>query len=245
MIDINLNFQISLFGSYEDITPKPDTLKYFIDVFADKELIPTTVQELDLGNPLKPINILSLKSTDDVWSIEFGANRIDIQKINKDVNIVDMGSLKQFLDEVKHIVEVIDNKFPKKHNRLALVTRYLMKQMSQEEMSEILYKNVKTIDIFRNNDPIEWNNRVVTRIKQNIVELPETINIIAELNRIKGTLKINSQNEAVDRVELRFDINTYQGITDYRFEKNELFAFFDEAYTIENQLKSDYINLLS
>lgn len=234
-----------MFGSYEDIAPKPDTLKYLIDAFADKELIPTTVQELDVVNPVNPINRLSLKSTDEVWSVEFGANRIDIIKNNKDVGVVNMGELKQFLEDAKHIAGIIEKKFPKKHNRLALVTRYLMKQMTQVEISDIFYKNVNTIDIFKKNEPTEWNNRVVSRIQQKISENEDTINVIAELNRIKGNLKINSKNEAVDRVELRFDINTYQGSTDYRFEINDLINFIDEANKIENQLKTDYIKLLS
>jgi len=245
MIDINLKFQLAVLGSYEDIAPKPDTLKYFIDAFADKELIPTTVQELDLANPLNLINRLSLKSADEVWSVDFGANRIDIQKNNKDVGVVNMGDLKQFLEEAKNIVEIIEKKFPKKHNRLAIVTRYLMKQMTKDEISKIFYKNVNTIDLFKQNEPIEWNNRVVTRIKQKISDNEEIINVIAELNRIKGNLKINSKNEAIDRVELQLDINTYQGTTDYRFEFKDIVAFIDEVNKIENKLKIDYINLLS
>lgn len=245
MIDINLRFQLAVFGSYEDISPKPDTLKYLIDAFADKELIPTTVQELDLANPLNPINRLSLKSTDEVWSVDFGANRIDIQKNNKDVGIVNMGELKQFLEEAKHIVEVIEKKFPKKHNRLAIVTRYLMKAMTKEEISNIFHKNVNTIDIFKQSEPIEWNNRVVTRIQKKLSDKEEIINVIAELNRIKGNLKINSKNEEVDRVELRIDINTYQGITDYRFEFADIVSFVEEANKLENKIKTDYIDLLS
>jgi len=245
MIDINLRFQLAMFGSYEDIAPKPDILKYLIDAFADKELIPTTVQELDLVNPLSPINRLSLKSADEVWSIDFGANRIDIQKNNKDVGVVNMGEFKQFLDEAKQIVKIIDKRFPKKHHRLAIVSRYLLKQMSKKVISEIFYKNVNTIDLFKQNEPIEWNNRVVTRVQQKILESEEIINIISELNRIKGNLKINSKNEVIDRVELRFDINTYQGITDYRFELKDLAAFIDEANKIETKLKKDYIKLLS
>jgi len=245
MIDINLRFQLAMFGSYEDIAPKPDTLKYLIDAFAYKELIPTTVQELDLANPLSPINRLSLKSADEVWSIDFGANRIDIQKNNKDVGVVKMGDFKQFLEEAKKIVEIIDNRFPKKHNRLAIVSRYLLKQMTKEEISDLFYKNVNTIDIFKQSEPIEWNNRVVARIQQKISENEEIINVIAELNRIKGNLIINSKNEIIDRVELRFDINTYQGTTDFRFELKDLFSFVDEAYNIESKLQKDYIKLLN
>lgn len=248
MIDINLQFHLAMFGSYEDIAPKPDTLKYFIDEFADKELVPTSVQGLGLAfqeQSLVPINRLSLKSADEVWSIDFRGNRIDIRKTNKNVGVVDMGDFKQFLEEAKHIAKIIEHKFPKTHNRFGAVSKYLMGQMTKEEISNVFHKGVKTIGIFEQNEPMEWSSRVVTKVKQQISVTEETFNVMAELNRTKGNLKINSKNEIIDRVELLFDINTYEGVTDYRFGIEDLVSFTDKANEIENLLKSDYIKLLS
>lgn len=244
MIDLSIRYQVAMFGNFEDISPKPDTLKYFIDSFLDKELIPVTVQEVNLLNPTNPINRLSLKSSDEVWSIGFGSNRVDIQKNNKDVGVTDMNSLKSFLDEVKKITEIINNKFPKKFNRLSLVTKYLLPEMTKEEITGIFRKNNNPIDFFKENEPVEWKNRVVTRIPVKIQE-EETVNVISELNRIKGNLKINSKIVAIDRVELKFDINTYQGLTEFRFTHNELLQFIEFAFELESNLKDQFEKTLN
>jgi hypothetical protein len=244
MIDINLSFQISMFGSYQDIAPSSNTIKYFIEKFSDQELIPTTFQEIDISNPLTPINRLSLRSTNEVWSVMFSANRIDIIKNNNNVGVVNMGDVQDFIDEAQNIARIIDEKFSKKHHRMALITRYLLKQMNPTEISNTFRKNVNTFGFFKTHEPIEWNNRIVSRIELNIGEFSESINVIAELNRIKGQLKINSKNEEIDRVELKFDINTYQLQTDYRFGINELTAFAFAANKIETQLKNDYKTLI-
>lgn len=244
MIDINLSFQLSMFGSYQDIAPSSNTLQYLIEKFNDKELIPTTFQEIDIANPRTPINRLSMRSTNEVWSIVFNANRIDIIKNNNDVGVVKMGNVHDFIEEAINIVRIIDEKFPKKHYRLALITRYLLKQMSPSEISSTFRKNVNTYGFFNTHEPIEWNNRVVARTEKNIGELTETINVIAESNRIKGQLKVNSKNEDIDRVELKFDINTYQLQTDYRFGISELDTFAYAAHEIETQIKNDYTTLI-
>ena len=66
VIDIDLKYHTVVFGSYEDIGPKPDTLKYFIEKFSDKELIPTTFQEL---GPKGVVNRFKLTASDEVWLI--------------------------------------------------------------------------------------------------------------------------------------------------------------------------------
>lgn len=242
MIDTNLKYQVALFGSFEDISPKPDILKYFIDAFLDKQLIPSTFQEF---GPTGLLNRLSLKSTDDVWNIEFTSNRIDIHKSNQDIGVTSMNSLDEFISDSNSMIEKIAAKFPKKFNRLALVTRHLFKEMKEAEMLSIFHNTVKTIDLYKKNEPVEWNNRVVTRIAEKINDNEETFNVISEVNRIKGNLKINSANTVIDRVELKFDINTYQINTDYRFDLKDVSAFLVRATEIEKQLEEEYIKLVT
>ncbi len=248
MIDINLAFQLVLFGSYEDISAKPDTIRYFMDALKDKELIPTVFQEFKISNSPTPVtdNRLNLRSSDGDWGINFGLERIDIQKMNTNVGEVDMRDLKEFSHEVKGIVKIIEEKFPKKHSRLAMVTQYLMKEMTEEELLNTFDKNFKTIDFFKNNKPTEWRNRVLSKTQRKISDKQESINLIAGVNRGKVNLKKNSKIEIVDRVHLQFDINTYQDTTpDYRFELKDIISFIDEVNGIENELKEGYIQLIS
>ncbi len=241
MKDIDLRYQTVLFGNFEDIGPKPDVLKYFIDKFSDKELIPTTFQEL---TPHGPINRFSLITSDEVWSIGFSINRLDIQKTNKNVGVTEMGNLERFILDIKGIVKVIHDKFPRKFNRLSLVTRYLLKQMDGKEFSAIYHKLNNSIDIYKKNEIANWKNRTVARIPFKIGEKEELFNVISEINRIKGTLNINSKVENIDRVELHFDLNTFQGNTDYRFNYDLYNSFLDVACNLESELKTEYIEFL-
>jgi hypothetical protein len=242
MIEANLKYQIALFGSFEDISPKPDVLKYFIDAFADKQLIPTTFQELA---PTGLLNRMSLKSTDDVWNIEFSSNRIDIHKSNQDIGVTKMNSLDDFISDSNFIIEKIIAKFPKKFNRLALVTQHLFREMKEDEMQSIFHNTVKTIELYKKNIPAEWNNRVVTRIPEKVNDKTEIFNVISEINRIKGNIRINSSPTPIDRVELKFDINTYQINTEYRFEIDDIKAFLVRANEIEKQLETEYVKLVT
>ncbi len=242
MNEINLKYQVVLFGSYQDIGPKPDTLKYFIEAFADKELIPTTFQEL---TPEGAINRFSLTSSDEVWLIEFSTNRIDIQKTNKNVGVSEMGTLEQFIVDVKEIVQIIDKKFPKKHNRLSLVTRRLLEPMNAAQFSTIYHKLNNSIDIYKDNEIADWNNRTVSRIPFKVGENTETFNVISEIKRTKGTLSINSKVESIDRVELHLDLNTFQGNTDYRFDLGLFNSFLDTAFKLELELETKYLDFLN
>jgi hypothetical protein len=241
MIDINLKFQVVLFGSFEDISPKPETLKYLIDAFAEKELIPTTIQEL---GPNGIFNRISLKSSDNVWNLQFMSNRIDIEKTNKNIGETKMESIDDFITEANDIIKRLDEKFHKKYNRLSLVTRNLLKEMNPDEIFSIFSKISKTIEFYDLNKPVDWRNRIVSRIPLKISE-EETINVISDINRLKGSLKINSKIQEIDRVELKFDINTFQGNTEYRFSLEDIGIFLEEVTKIEKQLILDYIKLFS
>lgn len=241
MIDINVKYQVALFGSFQDITPTPDILKYLIDSFAEKQLIPTTFQEI--GNT-GVLNRLILKSSDDIWNIEIGSNKLDIFKNNRNIGVSDMNSLSIFIADAKHIAKIFDDKFHKKYNRLALVTRHLLKEMSPEEILESFKKNFNTIPLYKNNIPVDWKNRIVTRLPLKLKN-KEISNVISEISRIRGTLLINSKIQTIDRIELKFDINTFQGNGDYRFENDDVCLFLDEALKLESTLESEYVKLIS
>jgi len=240
MIDINLKYQIAIFGAFEEIVPNPDTLKYLIETFSDKALIPTTFQEIG-QNGL--VNRLRLKSMDDLFNIVFSSNRIDILKTNQSDDNVEMGSLEKFIKESMDISRKINIKFPKKFNRLAFVTNMFIKELDKDEMYSIYQKTVNSIDLYKLNEPIEWNNRVASRIPVKL-NSEELFNVISEINRVKGNRKIRSGIQPFDRIELNFDINTSQTNTDYRFEIDDVNLFLDKAVELERQLESEYVKLL-
>jgi len=241
MIDINLKYQAVLFGSYEEIAPKPEVIKYFIERFSDKELIPTTFQEF---SPNGAVDRFSLSSSNGMWLIEFSSNRIDIHKVNKNIGVTDIGEIDQFYIEAKEIAKIVDEKFPKKHNRLSLISRYLLPEMDIKAMSSIYLKLNNTIELYKKNPIADWNNRTVSRISYNVGEDAELLNIISEVKRTIGNHKFNSKVEKIDRIELHFDLNTYQGNKDYRFDLDSFNKFLDTISNIESELKSSYLKLI-
>lgn len=240
MEKINLNYQAAIFVNATDIGPKPDTLSYFITEFADKELVPGTFQEI---GPTGVMERFNLKDSKGMWNIEFSSSRIDIIKTNSNIGVTEMGSVEEFRDQVFKIVDIIFNKYPRKANRLAFVTTHITNELSQKQFSVIFNKLFNPIPTYKKNDRTEWGARMVSRISKGFNNITELHNFISEINRIKGNLNIKSSIKNIERLQIKLDINTFQGNTDYRFEVNDIKAFYNEAISWERNLKEEYTTL--
>ena len=239
MIDFALKYQAVIFAPLEDITPSPDTLKYFIDEFQDKELIPSMFQEI---TPSGVKNRFILKSTDDEWNIEFSLNRLDIMKVNRDIFVSKFGTKEEFIDDVLNILKVVFLKFPRKANRISFVTQYFCKSFEDEMLNKIALNLANLPETFKHFPPINWNHRYVSRILKEINGIDELMNFIGEINRVQGNLKIKSKIEEFDRIELKFDINTYQGNQDYRFNLGNFEEFYSKVVKWEDNLLNEFLS---
>ncbi|MHA1789464.1 MAG: hypothetical protein ACTSXT_09575 [Candidatus Helarchaeota archaeon] len=241
MIDFALKYQSVIFGSFEEITPNADNFKYFIDEFRDKELIPAMFQEVS-AKGVK--NRFILKSQNDEWNIEFGSDRLDIKKVNRNINVINFGNKEGFLKDVLSILEVVFSKFPRKSNRISFISHYFCKPLKTQELNNIILNISDLPKTFINNPPVNWNHRYVSRIEKMINKKKELLNFIGEINRIQGRLKIDSEIKDFDRIELKFDINTFQNNQDYRFEQNDLVDFYTKVNKWENDLLNEFIQLM-
>lgn len=242
MIDFALKYQALVFASLEEISPSPDTLKYFIEEFKDKELIPSMIQEISTNGEVK--NRFIFKSQNDEWNIEFLTNSLNIKKVNRDINVSSFGTKKDFIDEVLKILNIIFNKFPHKANRISFVSQYFCKPYGDKELLKTASKVSFLSKTFKDTPPVNWNHRYVSRIEKSISDKKELINFIGEVNRIQGNLKINSKIEEFDRIELKFDINTFQGNQEYRFGIEDFNNFYLNAYNWEDDLLNEFIQLM-
>lgn len=242
MIDFTLKYQAVIFGAFDEITPTPDTLSYFIDKFRDKELIPSTFQEITPSGVVK--NRFIFKSPNDEWNIEFGSDRLDIKKVNRDINVSDFGDKMLFISDIKNILQIIFKKFPRKANRISFVSQYFCKQFEKKELNNILQKVSNLPETFKENPPVNWNHRYVTRIEKKVNGKNELTNFIGEMNRVQGNLKIDSKIEKFDRIELKFDINTFQENQEYRFSLDDLNIFYSEVSNWEEKLLNEFIILM-
>jgi hypothetical protein len=125
------------------------------------------------------------------------------------------------------------------------VTNYLLEEMDKSEFNKVYNKLNNPINIYKKNDIVDWNNRTVTRLPIHIGKLEETLNVISLIRRLKDTLRFNSKPKRIDRVELHFDINTYQALTEYRFDLKSFDEFINKAFDLEYELKKKYLELLN
>ncbi len=243
MTDITLRFQVVLYGNYDDISPAPENIIALMKAFSFLNLIPTTIQEFIPPNP-NPVNRLSFKSSDEVWGIQFGGNRIDIEHLNQNIGVVSMLAIDNFIKDVKIIIDIISTQFPRKHNRMALVTRYLLPEMEESKFKKSFLKLSNPIPYYSDKDAVDWNSRIVSRVPVKIGEHDETLNVICQVNRLTGNMKSNSTLEPVDRIELHIDLNTYQGVVDFRFDLSDILSFIDYAKSLEEELRTQYKTIL-
>lgn len=240
MKKINLKYQAAIFVKAEDISPVPDTLTYFISELSDKQLIPGTFQEI---GPSGPLNRFFLKDSEGIWNLEFSSNRIDIIKTNVNIGVTNMGDVSDFQSDLNKFIDIIFEKFPRKANRIAFIVTHILYEIDQSEFSTIFTKNLNPVTIYRDNEPLDWGTRMASRISKEFNERTEQHNVITEINRLKGNLNINSTVKNIDRLQIKLDINTFQGNNDFRFNVEDLKAYFTEALSWEDDLRNQLYTL--
>jgi len=243
---INLRHQIVVFGNYDDITPNMENIKYFIEVFSDKNLIPSQFKEISFnvtGNTVKNSDSarLSLTSTNGMWNIRFNVDRIDFVLTNSNIGKVEMPNTESFLTEVEDILTKVSQKFPKTYKRVGLVSQYLFKDIDTNQSS---LKANKTISFFNEKPIVEWFNKTTTRMTIQIPEA-EIINISNELRWVKTNIRIEDRNILFDGLLLNIDINTINDNQNYRFNSNNLKMLLKEISQIGETLKNQNVETLN
>jgi len=233
---INIKYQAALFLDATDIAPKPDTLTYFINEFSKKELIPGTFQEI---GPTGVTERFNLKDSNGIWNIEFSSGRIDIIKTNANIGKTEIGTIEEFKNEVDNFLDVIFSKFPKKVHRLAFVTTHLIIGLDADGYSKVFNKIFNPIPTYKDNERSEWGARMVSRIENEFNKKKELHNVITEINRVSGNLNIESTVKNIERIQIKFDLNTFQGNNENRFDLDDMKSYFDEAVKWENKLREE------
>jgi hypothetical protein len=235
MIDFGLKYQASIFLVANDITPTPDTIKTFIDLFSDKGLVPNTFREISPGSPA-PRGRLRLSSPNNEWNIKIASTRIDIEKNPISLKENNLGNVNDFCLEVTDFLGRIISKFPKKVNRVALITNLLLKEMAEPNLSEVYLKLFKPPEFYANHPPFEWNWRSASRIPSIFGEFNENLNVITQVNRVSVEMGLNEEITFFDRIQFFFDLNTSQENAEYRFDINFITTFYQEISAFHDDL---------
>lgn len=233
MIDVKLKYQASIFIDGSDIIPTSDKINEMLSLFRDKNLIPGTFQEISVYNP-KPQLRLRLASTNNEWEINLASQRIDIIKSPTDTKGTNLGELEQFCPEAYELGERIMKRYGKNANRISMISNFLLEEMENKQLTGVYSRLFKTPAFYEKHTPVAWNWRTVTREDIDLNGEKELFNVILKINRLQGDF--GGGIVPFDRIELGFDINTYQGNKNYRFGKEHLRIFYKKALGLYQNL---------
>lgn len=243
MIDIIEKYQASTFVNASDITPSPDNITNLVNMFRDKEFIINTFHELTLGNAM-PLPRLRFTSPKSEWAINFGTQRIDIEKNPTDPKGNNLGDVSNFCNEVMGMFSKIFEKYNKKSNRIALVTNYVLQEMTKERTAKAYENLFKYNDFYNTHPPFEWNWRSAARTNIDINGEQESINVITSIFRIQGQLRFANEIKPLDRIQLSLDINTSPENAEFRFDLDQTGSVYRQLNDVQKKLLSEIMGFV-
>lgn len=234
------------FGYYlpHGISATPEIISKLMMEFKDLKLLPSTIPSFQIGPDQKVTNGLQLQllTENRDLTVDFEPNRYLIKKLK--TTEVPIPSIEDFARICKRIILVLGNLVPLNATRLSFVTTGLCKSMTPEELDKINSSLFNLPTKFKKIKPIEWNSRQIIRETRKIDGSEELMNIIIEIARVQGVLNINNGLAPFDRIEIGFDINTFQENNSQRFTPNSIAPFLTDSNAIQNELESSLKELL-
>jgi hypothetical protein len=246
MEKINLRYQVSLFGNYDEIVPNSENIKFFFDNFTNKGMMPYQTQEVSIDITSEESNYknshrLSLADLERKWNIKFNSDRIDIVFVNSNIGVTEMISKEDFLKETMFFLEKIDSKFTKSHKRVAFVTNHLF---TPADISKSSKSFTNSIDYFDGKSILEWSNRVATRVKLLYGGQEDVVNVISAMRSIGQPMMIKNTHSFFQGLALNIDINTIPENETYRFRFQDLESMFNEMLRIDEIVEAQNIQKL-
>jgi hypothetical protein len=229
MIDVKLKYQASIFVNAADISVNPDTIKDLIDLFRDKDLIPRTLHEINVpGSGPFPSARPSMSSSNGEWIINFRTVRIDVVRSTTDLKGTNMGEIEEFCGVATDFFERISTRFKKKANRLALVTDFILEEMTTDALSKVYLKLFKPTKFYVNHPPFEWVWKSVSKMPFAIREIEDLTNVLSTVSRAKGDITSGGETMPFERIILQIDINTAPENSEYRFDIDDIKDFYNK-----------------
>lgn len=239
MIDMKMKYQATIFGNFNDIEPTPDNTKMLIDLFMDKALIPGVINEFRATTqtpiPTRRARI-RCASANGEWAIDFLSNRINIEKHAIETHGANLGDLDTFCSDASYLFKQVTSKFKKKANRIALVTYFILKKMTEDTLDRTYVKLFKVPEFYTIHLPFEWDWRTASRKPINLEELGEILNVIVTINRSYGEFQAKGEVTPFDGIQFSLDINTVPDNQELRFDAHNIASFYNQVSRIHDDL---------
>jgi hypothetical protein len=245
MIDIIIRYQATIFVNAQEIGPTPDIIGSLITLFHDKGLIPSTFRSMSLSGAYQPQLRIRFMSPDNQWNISFAPNRIDIDKNLIGMSEKNIGDISTFSSEASELFNRVMTTYKKKANRLAINSTVLFKEMTEEHLNAAYYKLFIATPTYKKYPPFEWIWKTCSRLPYKVSDLEDNINIVTDLQRIKGEYSDGTTIIKLDRLKLLLDINTTDLNLEYRFDNSHMIDYFSHISVIHDKQSNEiqeYIN---
>lgn len=238
MFDKIGHYHFILFTPDLEITPTSESIGDLLEIFKGKDFLPSTHTVLIQGVDSEPRLQLEFKTKDSTWNLSFEKTRVSL--LHKPKNRIPLNNIENFKDEVCDIFNKLDGYSPFKGTRMSYLSKGLLPEMDVEHLKNLQYSFLNTIPFYQKNPSCEWSTRQVSRCEYNINDQPELINVISQINRTQGEIQVENEIKYFDRLEVAFDINTFQENKKRRFTKDNILPFLNEAVStaeiISNQI---------
>lgn len=251
------NRQVSFFCDLNTFKPSADTITPLMSAFRDRNLLPTTYQEmrLMLGKvigpgagtepPFVPKSRLRLASPDNGWVVDFDSHRITIDWNTAAQEEAQTGTdVHGFVNDAIEMMTKIESLFPLTGNRMALVTRGVLRDLPEEVLQAFHGRLFKSVEYYEQHKPVEWTHRNVARRNVLVNSADEQLNVITGIKRIQGIFQASGKATPFDGVEIHFDINTFQENTKPRFHCDQLKEFLEIAADLRRDILKQLESLL-
>lgn len=240
MIDIKLLYIVNIYVS-NDIIPNAKNITYFVNEFEDMGFVPTNFKQVTNS---QSHNRLQLSSPDNEWVIRFLDDRIDIVKSMKSISNNSIGEFDNFCQNAIIIWQKINKQYNKTASRIGITTNVLLKEMSDENLKSIFEKLFIPIRLYNLDNPISWEDELISRVSKKILSNDELMNVAVNLKRVQGQYNDEDNLTDFDRVQLSLHINTISENTEYRFKDDAIIDFLKSVSSWQSELSNSIINHL-
>ncbi|MDO8721745.1 MAG: hypothetical protein Q7J31_05900 [Syntrophales bacterium] len=246
MFDLIEQYQAGVFISSPPLEPNSENIAKLMELYGSKGLIPTTVNEFQLQLTIQPAPVspisprprmqVQMITPDRAWTIAFESHRIMVTRANVVGN--EMPTQEDFVATAANYLTAALDKFHYQGTRCVCAMRGLLPHLEEERIQEIRNCLFRLPKYFSDKPTVEWTTRFVARPTVTISDHEEVLNVILDMNRIKGELNLGGNVEPIDRFQVALDINTFQENMTPRFEPPQIHPFLTMASDIAKVLLS-------
>jgi len=245
MYGLKVRYLASVFVDAGSITPTGENIAGLQKALDDNKLIPTSVRE---ETPTGRVPRIAFATSNGEWLLALLGKRFDVSRFGNTPDGSNLGEFSNFCEEAAIKLITMLNYFKRKAHRLAAIQEGLLPDMPKKDMNKIAARLLNLPTTYSKNPPFEWDWRAASKVERSFSDIKESINTIATIRRVRGTLLVNKEDgqgkQSFDRVRVDFDINTVPTNVTARFDDSQIAEFFKQAILWHDELSSEIFSFI-